>query len=423
MNNILIINVYDRYFVVTEKKRKKKIYRDALATGVCTGTVFDSIEKARAFARDVIAQGKHYGIIEVKFAKHVYDQTFNIWIVTHKNLLTKYSVYISTKSEDFSRSEVLEKSKFGRLFADYPSALEYATKALEQSALIFENDESSIVEKTIVEVDEETDITYDHYGEPVYLCNNPVWRKDEVQYQFIDIVNYRNELKQLSASDNQESSTATDLGTKVAYDFALFSGLPLLHSEIFRVEKFISLLKDDPESNEEEIEFYSSFIRTLTKCIGIQKQHRLPDDFRLTVLIYDETGIIKPATDACETIVSIGATLSNCTELDIHHDLVVYDNYDEFLDAVSTDPRQIVFVAYGNGSDSSTFAGIQTAVYEKTRQPVYICRDYKDIRKMLKHYVLFPLDYRSIVDNEWIYESSEEYNEYSDDYENNDFRF
>lgn len=408
MNNVLIVNVFDHHFVVTERKQGKKTYRDSLAMGVCTGTVFDSIYYARDYAQELRNKGPYKRIVEIKYAKHLLSESFDIWVVTHKKFRVRYSVFLSSKMETLSRSEVLERAIFGKHFSQYSSAMKFATDAAEQANRIFGNDDSTVLERTIVEVDPETDITYDNHGEPVYLCEKPLWRSSELEYQYIDVIEYSAAIQRISDSYSPTANPSSDLGTKAAYDFAIESAIPLLRSEIYRAEKLLALLKEDVEENKEDIDFYTAYAQTLSECIDIQKQHRLPDNFRLTAVVYDESGIIKPVENGYEKVVNAGAATESSYECDIPYDIVVYDDRNLFLEAVNADQRQPLFAAYGKKNETSSYAELQQAVYEKTRKALFLCREPKHIRKYFSQFVLLSVGLESIIDDEWICEETEE---------------
>ena len=417
MNNVLIVNVFDHHFVVTERKQGKKTYRDSLAMGVCTGTVFDSLYFARDYAQNLINNGPYRRIIEIKYAKHLLSESFDVWVVTHKKFRVRYSVFISSKMETLSRSEVLERAIFGKHFSQYESAMEFATGVAEQANRIFGNDESEVLERTIVEVDTDTDITYDNYGEPIYLCGKPLWRNSELEYQYIDVTEYTAAIQQICDSRCPSTNPTSDLGAKAAYDFAAVNAIPLLRSEIYRAEKLLALFREDIEENSEDIGFYTAYIQTLSECIDIQKQYRLPDDFRLTAIVYDESGIIKPAENANEKVVNAGAAIESSYECDIPYDIAVYSERDSFLEAVTSDQRQIAFAAYGKKAETASYIELQQAVYEKAQKPLFLCREPKHIHKYFSQYVLLSTDFESIIDNEWICEDSEETCDDCSDYE------
>ncbi len=423
MNNVLIVNVFDHHFVVTERKQGKKTYRDSLAMGVCTGTVFESIYYARDYAQELRDKGPYKRIVEIKYAKHLLSESFDVWVVTHKKFRVRYSVFLSSKMETLSRSEVLERAIFGKHFSQYSSAMEFATGVADQANRIFGNDESAVIERTIVEVDTDTDITYDNHGEPVYLCGKPLWRNDELEYQYIDVTEYRTAIQRICASRCSSANPSFDLGAKAAYDFATDSAIPLLRSEIYRTEKLLALLREDIEENKEDIDFYTAYALTLSECIDIQKQHRLPDDFRLTAVVYDESGLIKPAENANEKVVNAGAAIESSYECNIPYDIAVYDDRDSFLEAVTADQRQIAFAAYEKKAETSSYVELQQAIYEKTNKALFLCREPKHIHKYFSLFALLSVDLESIIDDEWICEDTEEIGDDCSDYETDVFSY
>lgn len=423
MNNVLIVNVFDHHFVVTERKQGKKTYRDSLAMGVCTGTVFDNICSAKEYAQELKNKEPFKHIVNIKYAKYLLSESFNIWVVKHIKLRVRYSVFLSSKMETLSRSEVLERSIFGKHFSEYSSAMKFATDAAEQANRIFGNDDSTVLERTIVEVDPETDITYDNYGNPVYLCGKPLWRNSELDYQYIDVIEYSSAIQRISDSYSPTANPSSDFGSKAAYDFAISNAIPLFHSEIYRAEKLITFLKEDAEDNKESIDFYTAYAQTLSECIDIQKQHRLPDNFRLTAVVYDEIGIIKPRENACKKVVNEGAAIESTCECDILYDIVVYDDRNSFLEAVNSDPKQLVYAAYGRKSEISSFVELQQTIFEKTRKALFLCREPIHIPKYFPQFVLLSMETESIIANEWIGEDPEEACDDCSDYETDQFLY
>ena len=406
MKDVLIINVFNHHFSVTEKLQDKKIFRDFLSLGVGIGEIFKDVDEARSFAEAVQSEGQYRNIVEVDYADFLKDQGFDLWVVTLKKFRDRFSVFLSFKNEELSRAEILERAKFGKHFKRHSLAVAYATNIVKQFNDVFDNDESSVIEETIVEVDTTTDIIYDHDNEPLYLCKNDnkqlLWRDDELQYQFIDAIQYRAELQKLLDSRYKGEYTFTEGGMKAAFEIAMETALPGLHSEIYRAEQLLALLGMDAEINECDIEFYTSYIQTLSECIDIQKQYRLPEDFKLSVIVYDEFGTIKPVENYRTTIPAGGASLDYNGERTLLYDVEVYGDYESFFAAINTDPRQLVFVTYGSEIKESSFIEIQTAIFEKAQQTVFTGKEMKDIAKFFKHYVRLAVTIEGMVEDEWI---------------------
>lgn len=406
MKDVLIINVFNHHFSVTEKLQDKKIFRDFLSLGVGIGKIFKDIDEARAFAEAVRNEGQYRNIVEVDYADFLKDQGFDMWVVTLKKFRDRYSVFLSFKNEELSRAEILERAKFGKHFKRHSLAMRYAEDIVKQFNTVFDNDESTVIEETIVEVDTTTDIIYDNEDEPLYLCKNDnkqlLWRDDELQYQFIDALRYRADLQQRLDSRYNGDYTFAEGGMKAAYEIAMDTALPGLHSEVYRAEQLLALLGVDAEINQCDIEFFTAYIQTLSECIDVQKQYRLPDDYKLTVIVYDEFGNIKPVENHRTTIPAGGASLDYNGERTLTYDVEVYRDYASFFEAIKQDPRQLVFVTYGSEIKESSFIEIQTSIYEKAQQTIYTGKEMKDITKFFKHYVRLAVTIEGMVDDEWI---------------------
>lgn len=406
MKDVLIINIFNHHFSVTEKLQDKKIFRDFLALGVGIGEIFKDVDKAKEFAQAIQLQGNYRNIVEVDYADFLKDQGFDLWVVTLQKFRDRFSVFLSFKNEELSRTAILERAKFGKHFKRHSLAMEYANKIVSQFNHIFDNNESIVIEETVAEVDVATDIIYDYDDEPLWLCKNEskqlLWRDNELQYQFIDTVNYRIEIQQQLDTRCYKYKSFAESGMNSAFEIAMYAALPALHNEVYRAESLLALLGADPELNQSDIEFYTSYIQTLTECVDIQKQYQLPVDFKLTVLVYDENNVIKPAENLRVTIPAGGTALNYNGERTIHYDIVVHDNYASFFESIEQDTRQIVFMIYGSQIKEADFIDVQTAIHEKTGQTVFTGNEKKDIAKLIRDHIRLAVSIDSLIEDEWI---------------------
>ncbi len=417
MNKITVINVFNSYFVVAKVKRGKEIYKDSLAFSVGTGTVFESEYQARAYAQELSAKenlgNKFY---EIRYIKHLYDQCFDVWVVTHQTLRVKYSVFVCPKSESLTESEIREKLKYGEYFAERSAALEFANKIVDQFNLLFGNFRSAVCEETIVEESEEMDMFYDNYGKPLFLFKIPYWRDEDIQYRFVDVLKYNDEIrKHRNEICEKPLSLPKQLGAESACKTAKDTAIPVLHYEIFRTEKLLAVLNESAETSSDELEFYSSYAQTLSECIEIQKQCRLPDNFKLTAIVFDERKQLKRIKDCCEKISFSGISLNYCEKYNLLYDIEVFYDCQEFFDAVNDDSSQIVFVMAYNKASNIPVPEIHKTVYGKSLKPVYFCRKRTHITKILEEHIRLSLVSESIIDDEWIYETVEKIDNVEDE--------
>ena len=428
MKDVLIINVYDHHFSVTEKIQDKKIFRDFLALGLGTGNVFKDLAEARDFARQVCEIGQYRGVVEVDYADFLKDQGFNMWIITMKKYRDRYSVFLTFKDEQLSRDQILERAQYGKRFKNYTKAMDYANGIVSQLNSIFDNNESCLIEETIVEVAVKTDILYDNDDEPLYLCKNDskqvIWRDSELQYQFIDVVRYQAALEEIARLRQSSEFSFEDNGLRAAFDIASEASIAGLRNEIFKAEEFLEILSEDTERHQCDIEFYTSYIKVLKECIEIQKKFFLPDDFKVSMLVLDPSGKTKPADCHLIKIPASGGALDYIGEYSLLYDIEVFTEIEPFIDAVTNDPYQMVCAVFGTKSFADeTYVFTQTSIYEKAKQTLYTGNDFKDLTKQLKRFVRLSVSPSiTMIEDEWLepddinnYVDSEEITQDEDD--------
>ena len=414
MKDVLIINVFDHHFAVTEKIQDKKIFRDFLALGMGIGNLFRDLEKARAFAKQVCEIGQYRSIVEVDYADFLKDQGFDMWVVTLKKLRDRYSVFLTFKGEQLPREEILERAQFGKRFKRPEKAMDYANGVVAQFNEIFDNNESCVIEETVVEVDVKTDILYDNEDEPIYLCKNgnkqALWRESELQYQFIDVMRYQADLEEIARLRQSAEFSFEDSGLRSAFDFASEASLPGLHNEIFKAEEFLEILSEDTERNQCDIEFYTSYIKVLKECVELQKKFPLPDDFKISMLVFDPSGKTKPAECYHVKVPSGGAALDYNGEFSLLYDIEVFTELETFIEAVSDDPYQMVCAVFGSKSFvDETYLSTQIAIYEKAKQTLFTGNDSKELAKQLKRYVRLSVTPSiTMIEDEWLETSTYE---------------
>ena len=408
MKDVLIINVFDHHFSVTEKIQDKKIFRDFLALGLGIGNVFRDLDEARAFAKQVCEIGQYRSIVEVDYADFLKDQGFNMWVITLKKFRDRYSVFLTFKDEQLTREQILERAQYGKRFKNSEKAMDYAEGIVSQLNTIFDNNESCVIEETVVEVDVKTDILYDNDDEPLYLCKNDskqvIWRDSELQYQFIDVIRYQAALEEIALLRQSPEFSFEDSGVRSAFDFASEASLPGLHNEIFKAEEFLEILSEDTERNQCDIEFYTSYIKVLKECVELQKKFPLPDDFKISMLVFDPSGKTKPAECHHVKIPAGGSALDFNGEYSLLYDIDVFTELEPFIEAVSDDPYQMVCAVFGSKSFvDETYLSTQVAIYEKAKQTLFTGNEFKEIIKQLKRYVRLSVTPSvTMVEDEWL---------------------